>query len=78
MNILDRVAACWGMDSDEYRSVSGLIDAVKPFAHPDLCKQLSANVMGSESPIYARDKAILRLGDFQRASAALARTEVAQ
>lgn len=45
--------------------------ALRPFAHPDLCKALSANTRGDESPIYGRNGATLTLGDFRRAAAAL-------
>lgn len=44
-----------------------LIKALEPFAHPDLCEQLQGNVQGADSPVFGRNKALLKLGDFQRA-----------
>jgi len=48
-----------------------LREALKPFAQDDLCKQLTGNAQGDESPIFGRDKAMLYLGDFRRAKQAL-------
>lgn len=50
-----------------------LREALQPFTHDDLCKQLGGNVEGDNSPVFGREKAILRLGDFRRARAALAK-----
>ena len=54
-------------------TVVELIAATKPFAHADLCKQLPGNSQGDDSPIYCRDKAVLKLGDFRKAASAVAR-----
>lgn len=51
--------------------VERLREALRPFAHPDLCKQVSGNKQGDDSPVFGRDKATLTLGDFRRARAAL-------
>jgi len=48
--------------------------ALHPFVHPDLCCELGGNVQGNDSPIYARNKAILTLGDFRAARSALKET----
>lgn len=48
-----------------------LREALKPFAHPDLCKALAGNGTGDTSPIFERDKATILLGDCRRARALL-------
>jgi len=53
------------------RQVIALREALEPFAHPDLCETLGGNVQGDHSPVYGRNKAILRIGDFRRARAPL-------
>jgi len=53
------------------RQVIALREALEPFAHPDLCETLGGNVQGDYSPVYGRNKAILRIGDFRRARARL-------
>ncbi len=46
--------------------------ALAAFANPKFCETLSGNVQGDKSPIYERNGAVLKLGDFNRAAAALA------
>lgn len=43
-----------------------MIEVLKPFSHRDLSKVCTGNVQGDNSPVFQRDKAMLRLGDFQR------------
>lgn len=45
--------------------------ALEPFSHDDLCEQLGGNVQGENSPIFGRNRAVLVLGNFRRARAAL-------
>lgn len=52
--------------------IAALVKALEPFAHPDLARTLAGNVEGDASPIFGRDRAILKLGDFKQARAALA------
>lgn len=52
--------------------IAALVKALEPFGHPDLSQTLSGNIEGDASPIFGRDRAILKLGDFKRARAALA------
>jgi hypothetical protein len=52
--------------------IADLEDALRPFAHPDLCKMLSGNVKGDASIVFQRDNAFLRIGDFARAQKLLA------
>lgn len=52
-----------------------MLEALKPFAHEDLCKTLSGNIQGDESIIYQRDTAILKLGDFRKARVAIKSAE---
>lgn len=79
-----RDAAVWmpsAVESQRVReagaAISKLIDALIPFSHPDLCKVLPGNTLGGQSPVFGRDKALLTIGDFQRAAAALAGIKVA-
>lgn len=51
--------------------VRALEAALAPFTHPDLCEQFGGNVEGAESPVFGRNKAVLRLKDFRSARAAL-------
>jgi hypothetical protein len=53
------------------QEIAALREALEPFAHPDLCETLGGNVQGDDSPVYGRNKAILRIGDFRRARARL-------
>jgi hypothetical protein len=48
-----------------------LREALEPFASDDLCRTASGNIEGDASPVYQRDNAVLLLGDFRRARAAL-------
>jgi hypothetical protein len=60
-------------ERDQWRGVARrLAKATLPFGHDDLCLQLGGNVEGNESPIYARNRAVLKLGDFRAAKEALA------
>jgi len=47
--------------------------ALEPFAHDDLCEQLGGNAEDNASPVYARNRAMLTLGNFRQARAALAK-----
>lgn len=60
-------AALYEVESENAR----LRAALKPFTHEDLCAQLSGNAEGNASPVFGRNKAILTLGDFRKARAAL-------
>ena len=44
------------------------IEALKPFAHPDLSEILSGNRSGQESIVYERNEAVLIIRDFRRAA----------
>ena len=46
-------------------------DALKPFAHDDLCALLFGNSTGNESIVFQRNDAVLTIGDFMAARAAL-------
>lgn len=46
-------------------------EALLPFTHPDLSRLHSNTVEKDASPVYGRDKALLTIGDFKRAAAAL-------
>jgi hypothetical protein len=48
-----------------------LREALEPFSHKDLCAILGGNVQGDDSPVFWRNKAILKLGDFRRARSIL-------
>lgn len=52
-----------------------LREALRPFTHPDLLKATGGTIQGDDSPVYGRDKAMLKLGDFRRAQRALTETE---
>lgn len=51
--------------------------ALEPFTHPDLSRATSGNIEGDASPVFGRDRAILTLGHFRLAAAALAAINVA-
>lgn len=44
-----------------------LREALRPFAHPDLCETTGGMVQGLDSPVYGKNKATLFLRDFARA-----------
>ena len=46
--------------------------ALTPFAHADLCKALGGNAEGDTSRIFARNLAVITLGDCRRARAIVA------
>jgi hypothetical protein len=48
-----------------------LRQALRAFAHPDLSAGIHGGAINPEQPIYGRDKAVLKLGDFQTAAAIL-------
>lgn len=54
-----------------------LVNALRPFAHDDLCRATSGNIQGDDSPVFGKDKAVLTLGDFRKARSLLARIESA-
>ena len=67
-----RAAARNGQKAAELeRRVKELEEALRPFTHPDLCETLGGNVQGDESPLWARNRAMLKLGHFKTASATL-------
>lgn len=45
-----------------------MVEALRPFAHPDLSKILSGNKRGQMSIVYERDDAVLTIRDFSRAA----------
>lgn len=45
-----------------------LRQALRPFAHPDLSMVTSGNVQGGSSPVFQRNRAVLRIGDFKKAA----------
>jgi len=47
--------------------IEQLEKALEPFAHEDLCETTSGNVEGDNSPVFGKNNAILRLGDFRKA-----------
>ncbi len=49
-----------------------LLAALLPFSAEQFSTPYGGNVQGDESPVYARPPAILTIGDFRRARAALA------
>jgi len=57
---------------DARARIAALEVALQPFAHHDLCKPVGG-VTRSEDIAYQKDKAQLRLGDFQKASKLLAK-----
>ena len=44
------------------------VEALKPFAHPDLSEILAGNTVGEESIVYVRNNATLTVKDFRRAA----------
>ncbi len=56
----------------KYRKV---VEAGKPFAHDDLCKQLGGNCEGDASPIFQRNHATITLGDCRKLRATLKEVE---
>lgn len=54
----------------------GICDVLRPFAHPDLCKP-TPGVRTPDQPLYMRDGAVLKLGDFQLAAGWLVGLEAA-
>ncbi len=54
-----------------FEVIKKLEEALKPFAKDDFCEALGGNVEGPDSPIYQRQKSILKLSDFQKAKEAL-------
>lgn len=56
---------------DLLAKVAFLLKALEPFAHPDLCRELGGNLQGDESLVFGRGDAVLKLGDFRRATEAI-------
>lgn len=52
-----------------------LLAACKPFSHDDLCRQFGGSFSGTESIVFVRDRAVLRIRDFHNARAAIAKAE---
>lgn len=69
-NLLNRLEAM-GVTAEQ---VPGIIEALKPFTHPDLLVSLGGNVEGDDSPVYGRNKAILKLKHFRNAAKSLTTT----
>ena len=44
------------------------VEALKPFAHPDLSEILAGNTVGEKSIVYVRNNATLTVKDFHRAA----------
>jgi hypothetical protein len=59
---------------------AALVKALAPFIQDGFQSTLGGNAQGDESPVYGREKSLLRLGDFRRAKAAYdkARAESAE
>lgn len=68
---LECVVALGNRELELRAEVRRLRDALMPFAHDDLCEVTGGMVQGSDSPVYGKNKATLRLADFERARAAL-------
>lgn len=49
------------------REKAELVEALKPFAQDDLSIANSGNIQGDDSPVWGKDGAMLKLGDFRRA-----------
>ncbi len=61
-------------DYDRLRAVNAkLVAALLPFCAEQFATPYRGNVEGDDSPVYARPPAILTIGDFRRARAALAK-----
>lgn len=60
------------------RELEAVVEALKPFTHPDLAAVLSHNVQGDDSPVFGRNHALLTIGDFKRAIAALKSLDAAK
>jgi hypothetical protein len=56
----------------KHAQVDALVEALRPFAHPDLAQLVGGNVQGDYSPVLGRNTAVLTIGDFRRAQEALA------
>lgn len=52
-----------------------LREALIPFTHADLREILTGNAIGEDSPVFQRNKAMLRIKDFSKAYEALAEDE---
>lgn len=52
-------------------TIKAVLEALEPFAHPDLAKSLGGNIEKDESPVFGRDKALLRIKHFKAVRAAL-------
>jgi len=62
--------------AESYKQVAEeLGKAITPFTHHDLCEQLGGNSQGDDSPVFGRNKAILKLGYFRIATESLAKLE---
>lgn len=42
-------------------------EALQPFAKDEFCVELGGNVQGGDSPVFERQRAMLKLSDFRRA-----------
>ena len=66
-----------GLEAGEFKSaatIARLRDALKPFSHPDLSRELGGNVKGDESPVFQRGAAILKLKHFRAIRRELSRS----
>jgi len=59
--VFPRHSACLHCELEDLR------EALKPFAHPDLCQIHPSNADGDLSPIFQRNKAVITLKDCRRA-----------
>ena len=66
-NDYDKVRLC-----PVHAQVDALVEALLPFAHPDLAQIVGGNVQGDRSPVFRKNAAVLTIGDFSRAKQALA------
>jgi hypothetical protein len=51
--------------------IAALKDALKPFAHSDLCKRLPYNGTDENAPIFIRNNAVITLADCKKAAMVL-------
>jgi len=75
IHIADLPTACYSEHNENQANAPELLEALKPFAHPDLHELLGGNVQGDDSIVFQRNGAFLTIGDFRRASAAIAKAK---
>ena len=63
----DEITGSCHCRTKEAEKIDQLVEALKPFTHPDLSQILEGNCEGDDSIVFQRNKAILRIGDFRKA-----------